>query len=247
VELIGVVGPVAYGLLVVLQLHAYCHRDRLALRWQQIQERRRERARFLRLAKEKQARRKQRERELTTAGHSRLLYLVRLLMLVLEPGERSDSALRHWLFSRTEQVQVAEPIISRSVQQHRARGEILQARRDRAEYRDRLARGVIARDGADLYSLRGAHLAGIVEVPPVTAKSHRTRHRDRFPVPAHRHGATDYYRPEDLTVFYERHPELLPKPQPLPRLPDLDEDGEDYSFSPDPATLEMLRKASARW
>lgn len=172
-----------YGLLVALAIHAYYHLDQID-RWL---ERRQERARFLRLAKEKQARREQREREVAGAGRSRLLYLARLLVLVIEPGERSNSALRQWLFGRTELVQVTDQIVSRSVRQHQARGEVLQDRRERAEYRDRLARGIIAHEGADLYSLPGAHLAGIIAVPPVTAKSHRNRHRDDFPVPPGQH------------------------------------------------------------
>jgi len=240
--LVNVLSPLVLLLLVVLVSELISQRDRLD-RWL---ERRRERARFLALAKEKQARREQREREVAEAGHSRLLYLVRLLVLVLEPGERSNSALRQWLFGRTELVQVTDQIISRSVRQHQARGEVLQARRDRAGYRDRLARGIVVYEGADLYSLRGAHLAGIIEVPPVTARSHRTRHRDDFPAAAHQAGSTSFYRPEDLTAFYQQHPELLPKPAPAPRAvtsPDgLDDDGEDYHHEWTETGLELLRR-----
>lgn len=170
-------------------------------------EQKRWRAEGQRLARQRQARRDQRQREL---AHRDRLGLVRWLAWMLEPGQNSNSALRAWLADQVSQVQGADQVIGRSVQRHQARQVVLVDRQDRAAYRDHLSRGIIAHEGTDFYSLRGAHLAGLITVPPVTARSHRTRHRDDFPSPAHRSGSTDYYRLDDLAAFYQRHPGLLP-------------------------------------
>ena len=59
-------------------------------------------------------------------------------------------------------------------------------------------------------------------------------------------GSTDYYRPEDLTAFYLRHPDLLPKPAPAPRPlttpadPD-DENSEYYRHEWTETGLDLLR------
>ena len=125
---------------------------------------------------------------------------------------------RDWLTGWvTDRVQAADWHSDRDYQRHQGRQEARDFREVRADYRDRLARGqvVLLTDEGDLllYSLRGAHLAGLIASPPPTAKSHRTRYSD-FPAPAHR-TSTDWYRPDDLTAFYQRHPELG-HPAPLP-------------------------------
>ncbi len=209
------VGPAAMTLLAALPHLGRWARPRLEV-WRAS---RAERARFLHLARDKQARRRQRQRELA-ARPDWLLGLARWALWVIEPGPGSFSAVREWLAGRiADRVQAADWFADHDYQRYQGRQDVRDFRQVRADYRQRLNRGqiVLLTPQGDLllYSLRGAHLAGVVSVPPATARSHRTRYRGDFPAPAHRTGSTSYYRPDDLQAFYQRHPELG-HPAPLP-------------------------------
>ena len=100
------VGPAAQALLALLLIGSAYHWNRLAARpagaltWRQFRasyrrQQRAEHARFLALAKAKQARRDQRQREL---GHRDWkLGLARWTLWVIEPGPDSFSITRDWL------------------------------------------------------------------------------------------------------------------------------------------------------
>jgi hypothetical protein len=200
--------PLAW-LAIALLAEVFRERDRLEQRLEAWQASRAERARFLQLAREKQQRRDQRQRELS-GGRDWRLGLARWVLWALEPGPDSLSAARHWLAGWvTDRIQAAYWFTGREMQRHRSRQDAYELRQARAAYRERLMIGQIVllagNDTITAYSLRGACLAGVLPCSLPSIRQYRKRYRAVFPEPVHRQGQTDYWFAAELERWWQQY------------------------------------------